>query len=453
MVTTTIGAIATVLSLLLMIAAGTFEARAQRLGKRLDAESARDIKYWQRGAASLFAIATLPGLISRPAPEFAAAVHDALSALSPMFLLLGALCFIASASKILPAWRRYREQRAQDAQKQRLAELGDPFPEVSAAIAQSLEQCLPGMTVKRDVRDGDGHHASLLLEPNGEGEAEGRYIIYALPRVNLFKGEGKEKGKDRGNAAQRQGTNRATEAADGSHVNLNLNAVSRAAKAASAFEGRPLLWTPAQGNPTGYYAPVDWEMRPYVVEGKDIHLAEAIKKFELAGRSERRRREAREAARKAEEGDPRHHLPVRTEITADKARAAASDRDGWERFNRLAPRHPHMIEVIRRRARNICDLCTQTIIPEESGKIAVTDHEHVCKNDATVRIALNEGPEPVSQNMPDCAQCHYEYPELYESCVSRLTTTHSGKCPDPQKNAERDAELDHREKLARLAGH
>lgn len=433
MITTTLSATGAVISVLVMIVAGTYERRAQSSSQRLEAEVARDVKHWQRGAATLFTISALPSLISRPSPELAGAVHEALDALAPMFLLLGAICFIASVNKIIPAWRRYKSQREQDSRKRQVAAQGWPFPEISAAVAQSLSQCLPDMSVQTDVKDDQGNHASLIID---SAEEDQRYVVYALPRDNLLllvnNGNSTEKSKKQ-------------------KITVNHNAVLKAASAAKKFDGRPLLWTPlaSKGNPTGYYAPVEWEPRPYVIEGKDIHLAETIKKFELTSRSERRRREARESARKAKEGDPRYHQPIRTETSAEKGRSS-NNRDSWERFNLLAPRHPHMQEVIRRRTHNLCDKCVQKIIPEDSGKVVVTDHEHICKNDSSVRIVLEDSPEPVPQTMPDCAQCHYETPEYYESCVSRLTLVHSGKCPDPEKNAEKDAEFARQEKLAEL---
>ncbi|BAU57526.2 hypothetical protein HH1059_08330 [Halorhodospira halochloris] len=433
MIITTLSATGAVISVLLVIIAGTYERKAQRDSLRFEAEVARDVKHWQRGAATLFAISALPSLISRPQPELAEAVYDSLDALAPMFLLLASLCFVASINKVIPAWRRYKAQREQDARRRQIAAQGAPYPEISAAVAQSLSQCLPDMELQTDVRDKLGNHASLLLQ---SGEENQRYVVYALPRDNLFVNNDSKKG---------------SEGSKNNGLTINHNALLRAANAAKQHDARPILWTPLgpKEQVNGYYAPVDWDPRPYVVEGKDIHLAETVKKFELTARSERRRRESREAARKAKEGDPRYHVPVRTDTSAERGRNN-SNRDEWERFNLLAPRHPHIQEVIRRRAHNLCDKCVQNIVPEENSKIVVTDHEHVCKNDASIRIVLEDSPEQVPQNLPDCAQCHYEHPEYYESCVSRLTLVHSGNCPDVHKNAERDAELDRQEKLAEL---
>lgn len=434
MILTTLSTTGTVLSVLLVIVAGTFERKAQREGQRMEVELARDVKHWQRGAATLFAISALPSFISQPQPELAAAVYDALDALSPMFMLLAGICFIASINKVVPAWRKHKAQREQDARKRQLARQGGPYPEISAAVAKSLGQCLPDMEMQTDVRDELGNQASIVLDSQEENQ---RYIIYALPRDNLFLNN----------------DGRKSTSAKKTNLTVNNNALSRAANAAKQLHGRPLLWTPLSSNdnnPNGYYAPVEWDPRPYIIEGKEIHLAEAVKKFELTARSERRRRESREAARKAKEGDPRHHIPVRTATTAEKGKNNSNNRDGWERFNLLAPRHPHIKEVIQRRTRNLCDKCVQTIGPEEPSKIVVTDHDHTCKNDASVRMVLEDNPEQLPQNMPDCAQCHYENPEYYESCVSRLTLVHAGKCPEPGKSAEREAEFDHKERLAEL---
>lgn len=433
MIITTLSATGAIISILLIIVAGSLESKAQRDGQRMEAEVAKDVKHWQRGAATLFAISALPALIARPQPDLAAAVYDALDALAPVFLLLAALCFFASANKVIPAWKRYKAQREQEAKKRQIAAQGGPFPQISAAVAQSLGQCLPEMGLKTDVRDEQGNHASIVIDSEEENQ---RYIVYALPRDNLFLAQGNDSKAEKGSKGEQP---------------LNQNALLNAAKAAKQQNGRPILWTPlgAKGNPNGYYASVDWDPRPYIVEGKDIHLAEAVKKFELTTRSERRRREAREAARQAKEGDPRYHLPVRTQVSAEKGRSN-NNREAWERFNLLAPRHPHIQEVIRRRTHNLCDKCVQNIVPEDNGKIVVTDHDHICKNDASIRMVLDDGPEQVQQNLPDCAQCHYENPEYYESCVSRLTLVHAGECPDPDKNAEREAEFDHQEKLAEL---
>ncbi len=419
MVMTTVSVLATVIAGLILMIAAAVERQAEGFGARV----ASEVKYWQRGAFSLFFITLIPAFISRPTPELAEAVYDSLSALAPFFLLLGLLCFIASLSKLIPAWRRHQAQRAEAARRREIAARGGPYPELSAAVVHSIRQCLPDMDVQADRRDEQGNHANLIAESEQEKQ---RYIVYALPREHLHRPGG---------------------------AGLNPNALNRACNVAAAFDGRPILWAPLpqHGTPQGYYATHDSELRPYVVEGKDIHLAEAIKKFELTARSERRRREAREAARAAEEGDPRYHVPVRSETPAQRARQQ-HDRESWERFNVLAPRHPHMREVVERRTRLLCDRCLNRL-PEEGGKVVPTDHDHICKNDASVRMVLDESNEPITQTMPDCGQCHYENPELYEECVSRLTLVHPGECPpspDDPEEQQRQADYEHRQRMAEL---
>ncbi|MFW6379989.1 MAG: hypothetical protein ACOCZF_01095 [Halorhodospira sp.] len=417
--TTTLSIPATVLALLVLGVASTYERRAHGA----DTVAAREVRHWQRGAATFFFLSMLPGLVSRPQPEVAAAIHEALSAVAPFFLLFGTLCFIACISKVIPAWRRLQARRAEEARRLEIAAQGGPYPALSAPLAESLRQCMPELAVQVDQRDDTGHHASLVIDSPVEAQ---RYTVYALPREHLHLPQGK---------------------------GLNTNAIARARAAAEAFEGRPVLWAPLpeHGTPRAYYAEHELDPRPFVVEGKDVHLAEAIHKLELTARSERRRREAREAARQATEGDPRHHIPIRSDVPAEHARRQ-HDRESWERFNLLAPRHPSIVQEIERRTRQTCDRCLMPIA-EGTGTVVVTDHDHICKNDASVRIALGDTHDSVSQSMPDCGQCHYENPELYEACLNRLTLVHTGKCPPSPtdaEEAERDAAYEHRARLAAL---
>ncbi|ABM62153.1 hypothetical protein [Halorhodospira halophila] len=419
MALTGISIVATVLALLIWAVAASYERQAEGL----NAQVARDVKYWQRGAAIFFIISLLPSLISRPAPDLPRAVYETLSGLAPVFLLFGLLCFGAALSKLIPAWRRHREAREREQRRRQVAARGGPYPELSAALADSIRQCLPELEVATDQHSPEGHHASLVIESPMEQQ---RYVIYALPREHLHLDGGR---------------------------GVNPNAVRRACETAAAFSGRPILWAPmpSHGTPQGYAAEGSSELRPYIVEGKDIHLAETVKKFDLAARSERRRRETREAARAASEGDPRHHIPIRSETSSDRGRRQ-HDRESWERFNLLAPRHPHIVEEVERRTRELCDRCLMQI-PEGNGEVVVTDHDHICKNDASVRIALNEGNETLTQHMPDCGQCHYETPELYEECLSRLTLVHSGRCPanpDDPEEIERQQEYEQRARMEAL---
>lgn len=419
MLLTVLSVAATLLSLLLLLLAGHYARHAGGLNAAL----ARDFGYWQRGAAAFFAIGALPRLIARPELEMAAAIHRGLSALVPLLLLLGAVCLGAGLHKLIPALKRYRAQREQAQRQQQIARRGGPYPQLSAEVVESIRQCAPEMTLQADRYDAAGRHANLVIDSEEEQQ---RYVVYALPREHLLP--------------------------DGDNGPVNPNAVQQAVEVAQGLEGRPILWAPLspQGSPVGYYAPGETaEPRPYIIEGKDVHLAELAKKFDLVARSERRRREAREAERRAKEDDPRSHIPIRTETRAEVAKQR-HDRDSWERFNILAPRHPHIIDVIRRRTGDLCDRCLQQVVPEDNGKVVVTDHDHICKNEASVRIALDGSQQGAAQTMPDCSQCHYETPELYESCLSRLTWVHRGECPDAEEDAERDAEFDRREKLAEL---
>lgn len=400
--------------------AGAYERQADGFG----AQVAREFRYWLRAATVFFILPILPGFISRPDPDLPAAIHNVLSSLAPLFVTLGLLCLAVSVYKLVPAWRRYQAERERIRQRRQIAETGAGYSEISAEVAESIRQCLPELTVQANVRSDDGHTANLVIDSEAEGQ---RYVVYALPYEHLH-----------------------LEARGGA---INPNAVRRAAEVARSLDGRPLLWT--QQDPSagarGYYVGHDRDPQPYVVEGKDIHLAEAINKFELAARSERRRREAREASRKAQEDDPRFHIPIRNSMSANQARSQ-NNRDTWERFNLLAPRHPHIREEVQRRTRNLCDACLNPL-PEGEGKVVVTDHNHICRNENTVRIALSDSDQPITQDMPDCGQCHYENPEFYESCLSRLTVVHPHKCPPPPddpEEAQKEAEHQHRERLARL---
>ncbi len=408
-----------IIALIGMAVAGACEAQ----GRGIRVSEAREVKHWLRGAATLSIIGAVPAFIARPNPEFPAAIYDTVDGLTALFVVLGLACLGASIYRLVPAWRRYQGEREEEQRRRQIAAAGGPYPQISSEMAESLNQCLPELTVQADQHSDDGNHANAVVDSEAEGQ---RYVIYALPLEHLLLDKGKR---------------------------LNPNALRRASAAAASFAGRPILWAPShpERGAQGYYAEHKGEPRPYVVEGKDVHLAEAIRKFELAARSERRRREARQAERDAQKSDPRHHQPIRGQASADHARRQ-HDRETWERFNLLSPRHPQIIDEIERRTRRVCDSCLN-VIAEGDGKVVVTDHDHVCRNDASVRLALDEGSQAITQHMPDCGQCHYETPDLYESCVSRLTLVHPGKCPPSPYDAEeveRQAEHEQRERLAAL---
>lgn len=377
-------------------------ARTRRVGL---IAKARSFSEQQKGAAISFLIGALPGMMTRPELELLDSAYTALEALSPVALGLGLVLVVSSVVTLIPAAMNFMRRRQQLAEEAARAREGHNYPETPTNVIESITAAARDFDVEVDVPTPHGL-ANLLIITD-----EGRHAIYILPPDHLRRG---------GKAA-----------------------LSRAVSIAEILEAQPILWAAPRGSPRGYKAQ---SSNAYVLEGRAEHLLTLIRRLDRAARAARER----EAERDKQRQKSRAHNPIWSDIDWELARNR-QDREGWERFTSQAPRHPAMQDVLYRRTEGQCGRCRQPVTNDQNWEVIVTDPDHSCRNPTSVRIVPRDSVDDIPEQMPDCAQCHYEHPEFFESCISRLTIAHAGQCPEPPKPKKDDKieETDF-EKRARL---
>ncbi len=365
---------------------------------------ARSFSEQMRGAAMAFAIASLPGFFSVPDSELMASAYTALEVLGPISGGLGIVLVIFGVSTLMPAINAYIRERELRAQETARACSGINYPETPTSVVQSINTIARQYDVDVDVETAQGL-INILIETK-----EGKYAVYLLPKEHLRRG--------------------------------GRQALARASAAAELLDALPILWSAPNGPPRGYRASGH---KAYILEGRAEHLLHLIRRLDRSSQAERKRVEERKRHRAA----ARSHEPIRSSIDPETARSR-HDLEGWERFAHQAPRHPTIQDVLYRRTEGRCAECKKHVPDERTMKVVVTDYDHACRLPDSIRLVPRDSVDDVPVNMPDCAQCHYEQPEYFESCINRMTIAHE-VCPSETEEARKEAEYASMERRAQLA--
>lgn len=365
---------------------------------------ARSFSEQTRGAAMAFFIAALPGFFRPPQSDLLASAYAAIEVLSPIAGGLGIILVVFGVSTLMPAINAYMRDREMRAEILAQARSGINYEETPTSVVQSLHTIARQFDVDFDVNTGQGV-MNVVIETK-----EGRYAIYLLPKEHLRLG--------------------------------GRQALARASAMAESLEAMPILWAAPNGPPRGYRAQGH---KAYILEGRAEHLLHLIRRLDRSSAAEKKRVEERKRHRAA----ARSHEPIRSSIDPETARAR-HDLEGWERFAHQAPRHPAIQDVLYRRTEGRCSLCKGVVPDENAMKVVVTDYDHACRHPDSIRLVPRDSIDDVPENMPDCAQCHYEQPEFFESCINRMTIAHQ-QCPTQSEEARKEAEYAAMERRAQLA--
>lgn len=382
------------------VAAGHY-ARTRRVGP---IAKARSFSEQQKGASIAFFIASIPGLMARPSQELMESAYTALEALRPVAAGLGLILVATAVFTLIPAVMNFLRTRQTQAEEIARARQGLNYPETPANVVENIGAAARDFDVDVDQHTPQGI-ANLLITTD-----EGRYAIYILPPEHLYKG--------------------------------HQAALPRAVSIAEMLDAQAILWAAPQGAPRGYKAQGH---NAYVLEGRQDHLLKLIRRLDRISYSARQREKERDKKREK----ARAHDPIWSDVDWELAKAR-QDREGWERFTAQAPRHPAIQDVLFRRTEARCGRCRQAVANENDWEVIITDPDHTCRNPQSIRLVPRDSVDDVPEQMPDCAQCHYENPEWFESCISRMTIAHVPQCPPPPEKKASSLEETDMERRARL---
>lgn len=351
-------------------------------GNTLLARKWRQARGWHDVAIAISALALLPRFITEPKVPFLDDAHSLLVTGWPLLLGLALIALIIGIRLMAPEIRRALDERMQDMRTQQQAQEGwnPPTPRElrNWLRGQGGQSFAPKFEYQFDQETSAGMVNILITT------AEGRYAVYILPFAHYHRGFAR--------------------------------AIKRCSSVASLLQARGILWIPDSDRRDTRQST---QFRAFVVHGAISGVFNLVEHLDKVSRRHRERKEERKR-RQQEQKEKRVRWG-----SQDVSRAAERhDKERWERFARKAPIHPDMRDLIFRRHRGRCVVCGMTIDPGTPWHVRVTDYDHACRNSGTVRAIPHGAQVKERLPMPDCAQCHYEQPEHFESCVERLGPVH-----------------------------
>ncbi len=358
-------------------------------GETVLARQWRVARSWQDLAIVVAVIALLPTVISRPQVPILEEAHRLLSIAWPIVLAAALVGAAISVRQMTPEIRRVLEERRQEMLRRARAKDGENTKSTPISLQEWLQQHGPDYEYQFDVKTPRGH-ANIVI-----ATGEGRYAIYMLPEEHFKRGF--------------------------------AHAVVRCSTIAEALGAKGMIWV---SDATQEEVRQSAKYRVFVVLGSLSRILKLIQSLDEKIKKQRERKEERKR-RQMEKSQQRTHWG-----SIDARRAMERhDRQGWERFARKAPIHPEMRDMVYRRSGGKCAICNMHIDPNTAWEAMVTDYDHECRHPHTIHLVPHGIAYTERHAMPDCTDCHYENPELFESCIERLASVHP-RCRETKSKAD-----------------
>lgn len=344
--------------------------RRMRLeGERLPARWLR-LRTWLDATLVCGGLAVLPALISRPGGWILATVHDSLALLAWPLGLLALLALAMAARTLYEDVAVYMDRAEKKREQQEAVQHGKQLNQTPRSLRQLIEENFPDLDCDYDVDTIHGKANLLIRTPHAV------HPVYILPEEQAEKGL--------------------------------PHALPRAAAVGRDLETRAILWVPRQQDRPPRH---NGEHGVFVLQGSMEGLHRLVERIE---RIERRRHERAEARRQRREREAR--------AQSSRSRREHS-RYAWKRFAEQAPLHPTVRRTVAHRAGHRCAVCNERIESQDL-VVFITDPDHSCSNSDS-RLLTPAGPQYQERvEMPDCSQCHYDFPEKFEGCLSRMRPAH-----------------------------
>lgn len=331
----------------------------------------RRMRTWLDATLVIGVLALLPSLVSRPQGWVLETVYETFSLLALPLGLLAALTLALALREAQEDFTDFIDQRRNARAEVEASHSGEPLRHTPLSLRQWIAEKFPELECEYDVPSAHGQ-ANLLIRTEHAihpvyilpEERVGQGLPYALPRVAQL-------GKD--------------------------------------FESNAILWIPRNDDrPPRHNA----DHQVFIQEGSLDALHRLVVRIERIAKRRHERQEARQARRRERE-----------ERKNEGPWSRRHSRYAWKRFAEQAPVHPTVRRTVAHRADHRCAVCGERIESADL-RVFITDQNHSCSNPDS-RLLTPVGQEHTERvEMPDCSQCHYDFPEKFEGCLSRMKPAH-----------------------------